>query len=193
RHVQVGVNYPWLDYGWDFGLGRSAWRGARATPRWYAEIDEDLHHLEDLGVSVVRWFILADGLTYGTNAEAPRLTGWVRRQWHFDPPPLDKEILAHFSELFARFAAANQVSTHRIQLLPVFIDFHFCQPGILPVMVPARPGSSTTVPDRAWVKRGRADAISNERKRTRFLEAALDPLLTASQQYPDVVYAWELI
>ena len=191
--MQVGVNYPWFDYGWDFGLGPPSWRGGRRTPRWYDTIDRDLRHLQDLGVSVVRWFILADGLTYGTGDEAPRLRGWIRRRWHFDPPPLDSEILAHFSELLARFAGANSGPAHQIQLLPVFIDFHFCQAGVLPVMAPEKPGSSTMVPNRGWVKKGRADAIADDDKRARFLDIALGPLLEASQQYATVIYAWELI
>jgi len=60
--MQVGVNYPWFDYGWDFGLGPPSWRGDRTTPRWYDHIDADLHHLSEMGSTVVRWFILADGL-----------------------------------------------------------------------------------------------------------------------------------
>lgn len=191
--MQVGVNYPWFDYGWDFGLGPPSWRGQRRTPRWYDEIDRDLRHLQDIGVTVVRWFILADGLTYGIGDDAPRVGGWVRRRWHFDPPLLNREIVAHFSELLARFAAANSGTTRHIQLLPVLIDFLFCQAGVLPVMVPETPGSSDVIPDRGWVKQGRADAVANDDKRTRFLANALSPLLEASQQYPEVIYAWELI
>ena len=190
--MQVGVNYPWFDYGWDFGLGPRAWRGERDTPRWYDHIDRDLRHFGDLGVSVVRWFILADGLIYGTGDGAPRLRGWSRRKWQFDPPPLTSESLAHFTDLLARFAATGRASGRPIQLLPVFIDFLFCQPGI-PILVADAAGSSTMIPDRTWVKQGRTEVISNDAKRRRFLERALDPLLRASQQYPEVIYAWELI
>lgn len=190
--MQVGVNYPWFDYGWDFGLGPRAWRGGRNTPRWYDHIDQDLRHFRDLGVSVVRWFILADGLTYGRDDGAPRLRGLLRRKWHFDPQPLTSEFLAHFTELLARFAATGRANGGPIQLLPVFIDFHFCQPGI-PILVPEAAGSSRMIPDRAWVKQGRAEAISSDAKRGRFLDGALEPLLRASQQYAEVIYAWELI
>jgi hypothetical protein len=191
-HVQVGVNYPWFDYGWDFGLGPPSWNGDRSTPRWYDEIDQDLRHLRDLGVSVVRWFILADGLTYGRGDEAPRLQAWFRRRWHFEPPALSDEFLAHFAELLARFAATRRAGGHPIQLLPVFVDFHFCQPGI-PIQIPDPSGSSTMVPARGWIKQGRADAISDDAKRARFLEEALEPLLQVSRQYADAIYAWELI
>jgi len=178
--MQVGVNYPWFDYGWDFGLGPRAWRGGRGTPRWYDHIDQDLRHFGDLGVSVVRWFILADGLTYGTDDGAPRLRGSSRGRWRFDPPPLTSESVAHFTDLLSRFAATGRASGRPIQLLPVFIDFHFCQPGI-PILVPTVAGSSKMIPDRAWVKEGRAEAISNNAKRVRFLENALEPLLLASK------------
>jgi hypothetical protein len=50
----VGVNYPWLDYGWDFGLGPPPWRGTLTTPRWYAK-SIGACHLYDLGLGVVRW------------------------------------------------------------------------------------------------------------------------------------------
>jgi hypothetical protein len=190
--MQVGVNYPWFDYGWDFGLGPPSWRGGRTKPRWYDHIDADLQHLSEMGITVVRWFILADGLTYGTGDDAPRWSGWFRRRWHFNPPPLSNEFLAHFSNLLARFANTDHAGAHRVQLLPVFVDFHFCQPGITPITTPEAPGK-TMIPDRAWVKQGRADAIGNDGKRARFLDGALEPLLRASQQYPDAIYAWELI
>ena len=45
NNMQVGVNYPWFDYGWDFGLGPPAWRGGRQTPRWFDKVDEHLTHL----------------------------------------------------------------------------------------------------------------------------------------------------
>ena len=47
------MNYPWFNYG------------------------------RNLGISVVRWFILADGLTCGSDNEAPRSDG------SFEPPTLD--------------------------------------------------------------------------------------------------------
>ena len=46
--MQVGVNYPWFDYGWDFGLGPPPWRGNRGTPRWFDHVDDHLERLGDL-------------------------------------------------------------------------------------------------------------------------------------------------
>lgn len=171
--MQVGVNYPWFDYGWDFGLGPPAWRSGRATPRWFDQIDGHLDKFRDVGIGVVRWFILADGLTYGSGDDAPRPDG------SFDPPALEAEFLEHFEELLRRFARTATAEAQPLQLLPVLIDFHFCQDSM-----PADPG---------WVKQGRADAIRDPLKRSRFLTAVLDPLLQASARHPDAIYAWELI
>lgn len=115
----MGVNYPWFDYGWDFGLGPPAWRGARTTPRWYGEIDQHLRHFRGLGISVVRWFVLADGLTYGTDGAAPRPDPVAGLGWRFDPPPLTEAFLQHFDELLARFAATGGDGLRSMQLLPM--------------------------------------------------------------------------
>lgn len=188
--MQVGVNYPWLDYGWDFGLGPPEWRGNRATPRWYGEVDKHLEHLHDLGISVVRWFILADGLTYGTGIDAPTLSGG---RWRFDPPMLGTDTREHFSELLQRISAFNAGRPNPLRLLPVLIDFHFCGPGTMPVLQPDPLDPLRTVANPGWVKQGRADAVIDPAKRRRFLDRVLDPLLEVSQTHRDVILAWELI
>jgi hypothetical protein len=191
--MRVGVNYPWFDYGWDFGLGPAEWRGIRSTPRWYDDIDRHLDRFRAIGLTVVRWFILADGLTYGTAAEAPRLDATSASGWSFDPPPLAQDTLDHFDELLRRFADAGRAFPGPIQLLPVLIDFYFCAPGTTPV-VGSDPGDPRTAnPDPGWIKGGRADAIIDAAKRRRFLDEVLDPLLIVSERYPDAIYAWELM
>jgi hypothetical protein len=189
----VGVNYPWLDYGWDFGLGPPSWRGSLSTPRWYGEIDRHLRHLHDLGVGVVRWFVLADGLTYGTGPDAPKPHATREGEWRFEAPPMAPEIVEHFAELLRRFALFNAGVTRPILLLPVLIDFHFCERGALRVLKPDPADPMKTIQDPDWVKQGRADAITQTVRRRRFLDQALEPLLQVSQDQADVIYAWELI
>jgi len=189
--MQVGVNYPWFNYGWDFGFGPPAWRGAQTDPAWFAAIDGHLQRFQNLGISVVRWFILADGLTYGTTGSAPYPDQANPGEWRFDPPVLPAEITAHFEELLIRFENANRALPQPIQLLPVFIDFHFCDAGIMPLRNPTTENPWALDPD--WVKQGRADALSDPVKRQRFLDQALDPFLRVSQSHPDVIFAWELI
>ena len=191
--MQVGVNYPWFDYGWDFGVGPPGWRGARTTPRWFDQVDEHLDRLRGLGISVVRWFILGDGLTYGTGTDAPRPDQSSDTEWRFEPPPLDPEFMRHFEELLGRFARTATAAAPPIQLLPVLIDFHFCDRGVWPVEEVDSSDLLATRADTGWVKQGRADAILDPEKRTRFLTAVLDPLLRVSARQPDVIYAWELI
>ena len=189
--MQVGVNYPWFDYGWDFGLAPAGWRGGRDTPRWYGALDDHLRHFQELRIRVVRWFLLGDGLTYGVGdaAPAPDASG----EWRFSPSPLSRQFLDHFEELISRFAAASTNGGQPIQLLPVLIDFHFCEPGTRPVEIVDPLNPAVMVEDPGWVKQGRADALTDESKRTRFLDAVLDPLLVASRRAPAVIYAWELI
>jgi hypothetical protein len=186
--LRVGVNYPWFDYGWDFGVAPPHWRPA-SDPRWMSGIDADLRHFQALGITLVRWFILADGLTYGSGALAPRRDAARDGEWRFDPPPLDREFVNHFDELLRRFAVASTVEP--IQLLPVLIDFHFCNAGIEPVT--REDARRSGVPDPAWIKQGRADAVADPTRRSRFLDEALVPLLEVSSLYREVIYAWELI
>jgi hypothetical protein len=47
--------------------------------------------------------------------------------------------------------------------------------------------------DPGWVKQGRGDALRDPDKRSKFLAAVLDPLLSVSARHHDAIYAWELI
>ena len=191
--MRVGVNYPWFDYGWDFGMAPPDWRAAE-QPRWSADIDLHLRHFQHLGISVVRWFILADGLTYGSGDTAPRRDP-VLDEWRFDVPGIDHTLIDHFDELLRRFDAASAVADP-ILLLPVLVDFRFCEAGI-PVAAPDAVGRTATVrdtvPDPDWVKQGRADAVASSAARARFFDAVLAPLLEVSDAHRNALYAWELI
>jgi hypothetical protein len=56
----LGVNYPWVNYGQDFG--RSPW-GANgvSTPDTQKTIAGDFEQIRAAGVTLVRWFLLCDG------------------------------------------------------------------------------------------------------------------------------------
>src|SRR5438105_3052733 len=87
--IQVGINYPWKNYGWDFGPPPHGDSGAPWGDRaaWRATIDEDLAGFRQLGLFAVRWFLLADGLCYGTGAGRPHPDPADAKQWRFDDPP----------------------------------------------------------------------------------------------------------
>ena len=171
----TGVNYPWVNYGWDFGDPPTGWTGGldreafRAAQR--AAVAKDFAHLRALGMDVVRWFLLADGLTYGSGAFAPREDG------HFLvlPPGDDaiRSILQDFSEILELCASTG------VKLIPSLIDFNWS--------FPAQPAAT------GYVKCGRAAVLTDDIQRTIFLDTVLDPLLEASRKRPESIYAWEPI
>ncbi|MCE7983105.1 MAG: hypothetical protein DYG89_18120 [Caldilinea sp. CFX5] len=177
--MNVGVNYPWFNYGWDFGEAPPNWR-KHVNPNWTYEIEEHLLHFQKLGIRIVRWFILADGLAYGTGSQAPKEDATKPGQWRFhDPPLLSETYLAHFRQLLEAFAATGQHTLENLQLIPVLIDFRFCLVGKRVA--------------EGWVKQGRSDVIVDSWKRTRFFDRVLEPLLIASKDYPHTIYAWEIM
>jgi hypothetical protein len=188
--MEVGVNYPWFDYGWDFGRPPDGWRSGQ-DPRWVMQIDHDLELFGRIGISVVRWFILGDGLTYGTSADAPQFDP-ATDQWQFDPPDLSKEFLADFETLLQKLSSVNSKASRPVLLLPVFVDYKFCERGLFAV-AGSSPETEIT-PATQWVKSGRAQAISDPTKRLRFLQRALQPLLElAAESYRNAIYAWDII
>ena len=181
--MKVGVNYPWLNYGWDFGTPPTGWGGG-SDPDWMDRIDSDLAHFKRIGISVVRWFILGDGLTYGTASDAPRFNQDTR-QWNFNPPHLSEEFLAHFEALLERFQASNATAPPHVLLMPVFVDYLFCKPGV--------PALTGMCPDPGFIKQGRAQAINDSTKQADFLQRALQPLLQIAGEYRPTIYAWDLV
>ena len=188
--MDVGVNYPWFSYGWDFGPAPAGWR-CGSDPGWVPHIGQHLQQFAATGISVVRWFILGDGLTYGTGADAPKLDRVAARDgpgWRFGPPALGSEFQEHFEALLQSFAAQG-AGPHPVLLLPVLADYKFCEPGVWPAGRKdsvRRPG----VPDEGWVKGGRVEAITVNRRR--FIEQVLGPLLRLSCGYRDAIYAWDV-
>lgn len=200
--MKIGINYPWFDYGWDFGDAPPNWRDSQdGTPNWAVptnkdNIDNHLQFLVSQGISVVRWFVLADGLTYGTGQSAPKLDS-KSGQWHFDPPELnpDQGILYDFRVLLEKFLAVNSRCSDGplIQLLPVFMDFNFCFPGLWPVGFNDE-NAKACFTDPGWVKQGRAEVITDSKKQKKFLDSALVPLLELSgdKKYRKLIYAWDI-
>jgi hypothetical protein len=56
----LGVNYPWLHYGEDFGLSGEHHHGV-SLPSHQKRIAGDFAAMRACGISVVRWFLFADG------------------------------------------------------------------------------------------------------------------------------------
>lgn len=177
KPMQVGINYPWIDYGWDFGDPPPGWAGADVSA-WRAQkrqrIVADLRHFAQLGLFAVRWFMLCDGLSYGTGDEAPQL---VNGKWQFRALPRAHSFHQQLGEDFA--FALQTCAQFKLQLVPSLIDFHWCHQGT---------GVSPGV-----IKGGRFDILRDVRRRAEFFDHVLEPLLDISLRDPETIYAWELI
>jgi len=199
--VRVGINYPWLHCGWDFGSVPPGY-GARVAA---AELRADLTRLARAGVTIVRWFVLADGFTYGVDEHAPqRAPSGFRFAAEAELEP------AFFADFVALLGLCAELG---LQLLPVLIDHQFAFPGLDRHSVDAatllRWDHAPTTDRRSlrlqrareraarlpagYVKGGRGDVIADARARQRFLDNVLSPLVSASRRHAQAVYAWELI
>lgn len=178
--MHVGINYPWLHCGWDFGDPPLAWIGTNTPEEWRdkkrQQIEEDFCRFTSQGIFAVRWFLLADGTNYGMGTFAPRKTG---RRWTFAPLPPDHSF---YESLCRDFEFVLQVCLkNKIKLLPSLIDFSWCHEGV-------SLGNNSGI-----VKGGRYDIIRDPSKRDALFDRVLDPLLDVSIKHPASIYAWELI
>ncbi len=189
--MDAGVNYPWFSYGWDFGPAPAGWRTGD-DPAWFPHIGQHLRHLATIGISVVRWFILGDGLSYGTGPDAPKLDRGASpgdgAGWRFGVPGLAGEFTEHFEAMLRSFAAQG-AGPGSVRLLPVLADYKLCEPGVWPV-VSEDPATGQGAADEGWVKGGRAEAVTINRRS--FIDQVLWPLLRLSCDYQDAIYAWDV-
>ncbi|MBC7776196.1 MAG: hypothetical protein H7246_12240 [Phycisphaerae bacterium] len=196
----IGINYPWLNYDWDFGIPPPGWT-SRAV--WINMLDADLKTFKRCNIQVVRWFILGSGMLYGQQGLAPHRAG---NQWRFDQMPgIDPSILEDFRRLLQIFAS------HEMKLLPVLMDFKWAFPGLdrhttdastLKAWYGRFDTHSMTLQEarqnarqmpEGFVKGGRLDVIYDPSKSAGFFRNVLSPFLALSQEYRDTIYAWELI
>jgi hypothetical protein len=176
----VGINYPWIDCGWDFGDPPPEWIAFDNLAAWREkkrkQIEEDFGRFASQGIFAVRWFLMADGLNYGMSGFAPRETanGWI-----FDPLPAEDPF---YHRLLGDFEFVLLVCRkNNLKLLPSLIDFSWCRQGT------AVAGNS------GIIKGGRYDIVRDSSKRQAFFDRVLDPLLSLSMQYRESIYAWELV
>lgn len=176
----VGINYPWIDYGWDFGDPPQAWVAWQNLPAWREQkrnrIVEDFTRFADQGLFAVRWFVLPDGTNYGTGIESPENS---EGHWQFEPLACEHPCHSKLCDDF-EFVLETCVRLG-LKFVPSLIDFHWCHYG--------------TVADHkaGIVKGGRADIVNDPVKRERFFEGVLEPLLEVSLRHPEAIYAWELM
>jgi hypothetical protein len=178
--MNIGINYPWIDYGWDFGDPPSAWVSAENLSSWREQkrrhIEDDFRQFASQGIFAVRWFLLADGMNYGMGEHAPQQAG---REWTFDPLPAGH---LYYKQLCDDFEFVLQTcAKNGLKFFPSLIDFHWCHQG------------SSIEGNPRIIKGGRYDIVRDPMKRKVFFERVLDPLLEISMHFRESIYAWELI
>jgi hypothetical protein len=174
--VRVGFNYPWAfdDYGRNFGPTFD-------PPKWASTLPDNLALLKNLGVSVIRWFILANASNYGPT---PTLTQTSDGEFTgtFNPPVLADTT---FRDQFNLLLKTILDSVTGIQLIPSFVDFQIAGE----VHPPREDGTGGTGGS------GRADLIRDPAKRDLFFQTMLDPLLdvASQQQFRSIIFAFEVM
>jgi hypothetical protein len=101
--MKVGYNYPWgwNKYGINFGPGRD-------LNAWETTLPKNLLLLQDLGISVVRWFLMGNCWNYGP---MPDLVFTPDRGWQYECQTIDNP-----AQIF-------RDSKTGIKLIPSFCDF----------------------------------------------------------------------
>lgn len=102
-----GANYPWFNYGTDFGENAWGYSGVAAKR---GDIDADFEIMSAMGIRVVRWFVFVDGRASPEFSEDGSVTG------------LDDKV---FDDLDA---ALDIAQNHNIHLVLVLLDFHWLAP-----------------------------------------------------------------
>jgi hypothetical protein len=154
----VGANLPWVGYGTDFGT--SAWHpdgGLAARPAALARLEDAFAALERDGLSLVRVFLLCDGRS------------GIRYK---DGLPLGLDD-AFFADVDALLDAARR---HHLQLMPVLLDFHLCQPYRLVSGVETG---------------GRSHLLADPGPRSALIERVLGPILEKYADH-DSIAAWDV-
>lgn len=191
----LGINYPWLTCGHDFGPRPPAWSGA--PPHDWSKLKAEFSQLKALGLDVLRWWVLAGGVNYPVGERAPgfrlplldprrRAYAWAHTL--VAHPGMRPEQLLGLGpaptwprgslDAFAAWLEAAQKAG--VQLIPSLLSFEFFLP-----LVPH---------GRGVIGRGRGSyALGSPRRIDLFLDAALEPLLEVSASFPDSVFAWEVI
>jgi hypothetical protein len=192
----LGINYPWVSCGHDFGPHPPAWGGDRGERDWSA-VTDDLRALAALGMRVVRFWILADGVNYpvGEPAEsiahlerigrgrahaligavAPAIADRLPARGGYEMLVPDRELpsigdafVRDFRGLLRACAAAG------VRLVPSLVSFELFQPAIRKSGV---------------IGRGRARFALD----SRFFDRTLEPLLEAARDHRGAIHAFEVM
>ena len=176
--MKLGVNYPWVHCGHDFGPKPPPWAGGAPTD-WGA-VGDELARLRALGVRSARWWVLAGGVNLPCGSEiaafadrrpfGPGFPAAAERWVPRGPlPALPDAFLDDFDRLLAACEAAD------VGLWPSLVSFE----AFLPIE--DQTGGVTSG--------GRGAVVLDPA----FLDAVLEPLLDVCEARPAGVFAVEVV
>jgi hypothetical protein len=154
-----GCNYPWstdgtsVYYGMDFGA--SVWGSHAGVSTRRLAIAADFAHMAQLGFTVVRWFVFADG----------------RSGIEYDDRGLPAGPDSHlFADLDAALGIARDVG---IRLVLVLLDHHWMFDGVPDVIADPMTGAllEAQLPD------GRAQVLDTHSGRAALIQNVIEPLV----------------
>jgi hypothetical protein len=181
--MEVGFNYPVAGnrFGYQFGPSILPVEKGKKEPFWRDTLPANLDIVFDLGMKIVRWFVMGNAENYG---DAPRKVVFEshdpdipdQEMWDFDPPPaLDPLFIAHWREFLQIFKDKFEKQGRLMRVIPSLVSFEMFGPrGV---------GGCS----------GRTQVCTDPTKREHFLDTVLQPFLDASKDFKTQIFAWEVI
>lgn len=177
-----GINYPWFNYGSDFGLSQFQIRSkAGGDPRQgvsgaaHAAVETDLDEFNVANLQVIRWFLLCDcraGVLFddGRMGNSPGT-----------PIGLESGVKADLT------AALDLATSANLQLAVVLFDYLLCGSAFFVDPDTTKPSGPTGLG-----LFGHADLVSDTTKTIALLDTVVRPLVTAFQGHPQI-FSWEIM
>jgi hypothetical protein len=171
-------------------------------PYWITRLSADLAAYVQAGITVVRWFLFPNLLTYGLWGRdlmtTSNPTDTRNFDWHFIPPDLRnatrsdlQAIRLDFIEILRRF----QQFGGRVKLMPVLLDgWQIINRTYEDRTAPDGGVNSVPLPSlNANIPGARRSIFVDPHTRALFLSRFLQPLLEWSVPFADSIYAWDII
>lgn len=175
----VGLNYPhpWNVYGIYLGSGNPV--GSQpGMDVWVTNLRNNLRLLrDDLGIRVVRIFLLGNAANYGSVVPGPVVRHITTTGRLTLPTALHPKVGAQLTEMFQAFDAADMLC------IPSLIDFKAFGRRVVLTPGPRAVTNGCT---------NRHDIANDATVRQAFFEQVLRPFLELSKPFRRAVYAWEV-
>jgi len=175
----IGFNYPhpWNAYGIYLGSGNPPGSQPRMDA-WITNLRSNLKILrDDLGIRVVRIFLLGNAANYGSVAPGPVVRDVTTTGRMTLPAALHPKVSAQLTEMFQAFDAADMLC------IPSLLDFKAFGRRVVLRSDPSVVTNGCT---------NRHDIANDASVRQAFFARVLQPFLTLSRPFRRAVYAWEV-